>query len=191
MNNETPDPSELPREPDEFPAEFWNLVQPPAVSDSKWAAVEAAIARRCLVPTTLPIRRWIGLGLGAMIAATVVVVVYAWQMTDEPTREIAKPVPKVNPEVAPEPRDLEDPLREYAVLPMARPGEVMIQSVRGGVSPFVVGPSQPVPEELTLAGTQDIRVETVRPAGNTGRMPDSKTIADTGGVPMIYASAPR
>lgn len=188
MTNETPDPSEAFREPDEFPAEFWNLVEPPAVSESTWAKVEDAIARQCLVPKSLPVRRWVSLGLGGMIAASASLIAYSWWVPDELPREAAKPTMRVEPERAPAPRGSSDPLAEYATLPMAGPGEVMIQSVRGGVSPFVVGPSQPVPEVLTLAGPQDIRVETVRPAGTTGTMPDSTM---TGTVPMLYAAVPR
>lgn len=177
-------------------AEFWSAVEPPTVSDAKWDAVCDAISRRCPAPVPRPIesRGWMKVAIGVAIAASIAAVaIYALKPADEPNREFARPVKQEPLELAPTPRSpaTDDPLAGYATIPVARPGDVFIVSVRGGVSPFVVGPSQPVPEELTLASALDVEVESIRPATATGTLPNAKMTAETGGVPMIYAALPR
>jgi len=175
--------------------EFWAAVEPPTVSNSKWDAVGFGIASRCpaSVPKSIWNQSWLKAVLVVSVAAGIAGVVFSLQKLGEPNRELAQPSTRPTIEVAPEPRSptKEDPLAEYAVLPITQPGEVFIESVRGGVSPIVLGPSQPVPTELTLAGSQDIQVESIRPTTANGSKPDVKVTTEPGGVTMIYASLPQ
>lgn len=189
-----PEAAELLRDQESLSAantEFWAAVEPPTISDLQWLKVENRIAERCSIPVTVRNPRWVGPTLFAAVAASVATVaLFVWRSSgDDRPREIARPVERPPPEVVPEPGSPSDPLAGYAMISVAKPGEVLIESVRGGVSPWVIGPEHPVPDELTLAGPQDIQVETIRPATASGRMPEMKT--EPGSVPMIYAAVPR
>jgi hypothetical protein len=71
---------------------------------------------------------------------------------------------------------------------MPQPGDVLIESVHGRATPWVIGPEQPVPDALALTGTGDVDLEDIRPAEADGMMPDPQPAA---GPPMIYAARSR
>jgi hypothetical protein len=168
-----------------IPSELWDELAPPAPDEQAWAAVRCGIADRLAARRAVRSRRGARLLIAA--AALPLAVLAAWLAgtRDQP----AVTAPKLTPTVAVAPlAEVDDPLAVYAVLPMAEVDEVAIESVRGDMPAGSLMAADAPPEELALAGPNDVILVSVRPA--PGTTPIAKLSANPGDAPMIYAAKP-
>lgn len=177
--------------------DFWDAVVPPQPSPTAWKELENQIRER-LQPVEAVASRprygRLGIAAGVAIAASVALawMLFPTKLREQDQIEVAAVTIPAEPEQAPPPREAAaNLLEEYADLPVVRPGEVIIQSVRGEMTPVVVGPEQPVPNQFIFATVSDVAVEKMSPS--TASHPDATgpVWKPSGSVPMIYAGLGR
>ena len=134
--------------------EFWANVEPRQPSSGQWLAVRnALLVDLAQHPKTSPYFRskyaWAILA-GIAVAACAMLAIL-WPNTNgnvKPQREdwVQQPIPP------------EDPLAEFAVLPIAGSSDVMIIAIHGDRSPGLVACDHPIPTSLALATADDLEI---------------------------------
>lgn len=169
---------------------LWQQVEPPLPSEDTWAAVRALVADAVPPQPTTPAvtREWgwwrragvyFGGGLIGFAAACLLLGLVGRLF-----------VPPVRNDPVPVPARIDDPLAEYAVLPLANGSDVDIERVAGGGGGLLPVGAAPLPDVLVLAGAGDIEVEDAEPhpAWPAG---GPKITTAPGDAAMIFAAGPR
>ncbi len=134
--------------------EFWANVEPRQPSSGQWLAVRDAL--RDAIPTQpKPAPHFRSRYAWAILAG---IAVSACAMIALFWPRGGNIVPQQNPEFVQQPTPAEDPLAEFAVLPIAGPGDVMIIAIHGDRSPGLVSCDHPIPEMLALARSEDVDI---------------------------------
>lgn len=170
-------------------ADFWAAVEPPAPAAATWAAVRTGIADRVRPAKRPPRRR--AVAVAAAVLALAGIGLGAWFATGERRPRVVPAPDVVNfpqplESLAVAPREVVDPLAEFAVLPMAGPRDVLVAAVPGGSLDGLPAADHPLPDDLPLAAPGDVRIEAVGSAD--GMFPALPRIGmPRTGPPMIYA----
>lgn len=142
---------------------------PPAPSAADWKRVSDGIALR-----VLPARRRLA---GQRLACAAAVLVCAAGSISLFGR-VSPPPPRLTPDVAQARPALDDPLAEFAVLPVATDDEVRIAVLRGDWDGGLVAGAHPLDGELRLATADEVLVE---------RVPDvMDAVPDFGDAAMVF-----
>ena len=151
--------------------EYWASVEPPEPSPAEWERVRAAIEARCIVVSVRgsnPRTRWVA-PLLAVAASGILAALGIWWMSGADALPGADRPESGSIAVAPPPRPSDDPLAEFAVLPVANVDDVQVEAVWGLAPAWVYAADHPVPGEIPLAGPGDLTLLEVRPpAGRSG-----------------------
>jgi anti-sigma factor RsiW len=164
-----PDAAEALREQESLArssAEFWASVEPPPPTPAEWERIRTAIEDRCFAaPATASLRRSRRVASLLAVAATGLLAALGtwWWSAPEALPEASGQVSWTRA-VAPPPRPVDDPLAEFAVLPVADIDDVYVESVRGPTPAWVYAGDHPVPGEMPLAGPGDLILLEVRPS---------------------------
>lgn len=168
--------------------EFWTAVTPPMPDESCWRrvrnqiglglAVRSGECRPVPSATTSPRSFDSHRGtIATVVCASLLFAAfgigwYAFQRTEEPS------VVPSSPAI--------DPLAEIAVLPVAQPGDVMVEAVYGDEPSALSGYDSPMIAELNLAAAGDVTIEHIDAASETVRVTLS---GGKDSPPMIYVAA--
>lgn len=166
-----------------IPSELWDMLEPPAPDDRAWAAVQRAIADRLAAPRPDHARRSARLLIAAAVLPLAVLAAWLAGTREKPPTAAPRPTPTI---VAVPFVDADDPLAVFAVLPMADLDEVAIESVRGDMPAGTLMTEDAPPEELALAGPNDVILVNVRP--EPGAAPIAQLTVGPGDTPMIYTA---
>lgn len=147
---------------------------PPAPSDADWKRVSDGIALRVLPRSRHGAERWVPwLAGAAALLLCAVGAIYLFNRGASQTPPRSGPlleVVKVQPVS-------DDPLAEFAVLPVATDDEVRIALLRGDWDGGLVAGVHPLPDELRIATADEVRIE---------RVPDAmEAVPDFGDAPMV------
>lgn len=193
-----PEAADLLRDQEQFVpanADFWDRVEPPHPDEAAWAAVRNEIAARIRPAKRSPRRRAVAVAASVVLLAGVGI--GAWlalgsrerpKAGDRPGAEIAAP-PRAAPEaLATAPREVPDPLAEFAVLPMAGTQDVLVDTAAGRTLDALPVADHPLPGDLPLARPGDVRIEAMgrRPDGTFPPLPWVSGTASE--PPLIYAA---
>ena len=151
---------------------------PPPPSEAEWKRVSDAVALRVLRKAG-PRRAWVAWTAAALAGCAIAATVFVALLSG------GKPLPNQAPQVvrlpevvvAPAPREVRDPLADFAVLPVASADEVTISLVRGERPTGFVNAAHPLPDVLQIATADEVVLERV-PRG----MESSPVFGD---LPMI------
>jgi hypothetical protein len=146
---------------------------PPTPSDADWKRVSDGIALRVL-PKGRGSARWVPLLAGAaaiLLCMAGGIYLFGRGSPQTPPRSGPFEVVKVQPVV-------DDPLAEFAVLPVATDDEVRIALIRGDWDGSLVAGVHPLPGDLRIATADEVFIE---------RVPDvMDAVPDFGGAPMVF-----
>lgn len=169
--------------------QLWQNAEPPAPSEEAWTEVRRSVEeetreRPAVVPLPVKPWQWAAIGLATGAAAVAAVLLAEW-LTVKPNPGVPEQGPPQGPEVVqPAPHIAPQPI-EVAALPMATDDDVELLRVPGETDWLVVG-KHPLPDELVLAGPDDVEVTDLDPDD----WPDGgpKMFTTPGDAPMIFAS---
>jgi anti-sigma factor RsiW len=180
---------------------LWEAVEPVQPGAGHWATVRERIAREVASAPRVKSHATRRFGwLRGIIAAGGAAAAVAWlaialtapnPQPDRPAAGAQASAPHSSAELAPAPRTLNNPIGDYAVIPLAAEEDVVLDRVpdlQGGWLP--IG-QHPVPGVLTLATEDDVLLEDVSPNPAWPVDAGPRMTMTPGDAPMIYAAKSR
>jgi hypothetical protein len=178
--------------------QLWQQAEPPPPAKETWAAVEQAVSDGVFASPATPAgprppsfgwwkRPGMWAGAAAVVGFSVLVVV--WLSTPTVVNGPPPDGPDHRPELAARGQP-DDPLAEFAVLPMAGAADVDVRQVAGNAGASLVIGEPPLAGPLALADEDDVELQDAEPhpAWPTG---NPRMTTAPGDAPIIFAAPPR